>query len=100
MNSPQDNNDVLSKDAGEILPPSEGDLKKKAEILKIPFLTETPKKIKRSDLAVISEEISRKYQMAVFKRTDGLLKVAMTNPQDIEALNILRFVAEKDRLKN
>lgn len=99
MSSPQDNNAVFSKDTGETLPPVEGDLKKKAELLKIPFLAEAPRKIKRSDLAVISEEISRKYQMAIFKRTDGLLKVAMTNPQDIEALNILRFVAEKDKLK-
>lgn len=72
---------------------------KKAKSLGILFLSEAPKKIKKSDLNIISEEVAQKYHMAVFERKGKTAKVAMVNPQNIEALNILRFIAEKDKLE-
>lgn len=74
-------------------------LDQKAKLMGVSFLAGVPKKIKKSDLGVISEEVARKYQMAVFERNGRVFKVAMVNPQDIEALNILRFVAEKDQME-
>lgn len=74
-------------------------LAKKAKSLGILFLSGVPKKIKKSDLDIISEEVARKYQMAVFEREGKTAKAVMVNPQNIEALNVLRFIAEKDRLE-
>lgn len=75
------------------------ELKKKADELGIQFLAKAPEKISKGVLNAISEEVARKYQMAVFEKKGKVLKVAMTNPQDIEAQNVLRFIAEKDKLE-
>lgn len=74
-------------------------LAQRAKSMGVLFLTGAPKKVKKSDLGVISEEVARKYQMAVFEKKGQVFKVAMVNPQDIEALNVLRFVAEKDQME-
>ena len=43
--------------------------------------------------------MSRRYKIAAFEKQGGLVKVAMVNPQDINALNALRFVAEKEKIE-
>lgn len=82
----------------ENLSPEES-MEKKAKEAGVLFLKEAPQKIERNDLDIISEEISGKYKMAVFERNGRLLKVAMIDPQNVEALNALRFIAEKDRFE-
>ncbi len=79
-------------------PPLEGDLKKVAENLGVPLLEEMPSSIDKTVLSLIPEETALKYKMAVFEKKDGILSVAMVNPQEFEALNVLRFIAEKERL--
>jgi type IV pilus assembly protein PilB len=56
-----------------------------------------PQKIDKSVLTLISEDLARKYQLVFFQKEGKILKVAMLNPQDIEALNILQFIAEKEK---
>lgn len=73
-------------------------LSKLAESLGIPFVPEAPVSISREALALIPADTARKYQMAALELKDGVLQVAMTNPQDFEALNVLRFIAEKERI--
>lgn len=62
-------------------------------------LESVPEKINKKNLNIISEESARKYGMAVFEKEGTLIRVAMKNPQDIEALNVLRFITEGSSLK-
>lgn len=80
---------AVSKDA---------DIAKRAEKLGIPFLQDAPKKIERTTLSFVPEDTARKYKMAVFSRKDDTIRIAMADPEDFEALNMLRFLAEKEQL--
>lgn len=78
--------------------PSSEDLQMVAKSLGVPFLGELPPSVDKAVLMIIPEEAAAKYKMAAFERKDGVLSVAMVNPQDFEALNVLRFLAEKEQL--
>ncbi|GBE17239.1 type II secretion system protein E [bacterium BMS3Abin15] len=65
----------------------------------IPHLSKVPKKISRRVLNIISEDAAKRHQMAVFERKGSSIRVAMVDPQDIEALNMLRFIAEKEKFE-
>lgn len=69
-----------------------------AQALKIPFLEAAPQNIDKNVLAIIPEETARRYKMAAFREEENILHVVMLNPEDFEALNVLRFLAEKERL--
>lgn len=69
-----------------------------AKSLGVPLLDTLPKGIDKTILSVIPEESARKYSMVPFRKKKDTLFVAMVNPQDFEALNVLRFLAEKERL--
>jgi type IV pilus assembly protein PilB len=56
-------------------------------------------KVEREILNTISREIAEKYKMIVFDKKQNLLKVAMVDPQDFEAINILQFLAEKEKME-
>jgi len=73
----------------------ENDLAQKANALGIPFLAEIPE-IKKGALSVISEELARKYNMAAFEKNDKLVKICMLDPENFEALNVLRFISESN----
>lgn len=53
-------------------------------------------KIDKRILKFITEGTAKRYHMAPFEQEGSVYKVAMVNPQDIEALNVLRFLAEKE----
>jgi len=74
------------------------DIEAQAKALGLPFLEVVPDKVDKTVLSVIPEDAAKKYRMAVFQREGESLSVAMVNPQDFEALNVLRFLAEKERL--
>ena len=74
------------------------DIEAQAKALGLPFLEVVPEKIDKAVLSVIPEDAAKKYHMAVFQKEGESLSVAMVNPQDFEALNVLRFLAEKERL--
>ncbi|PID52653.1 MAG: hypothetical protein CR972_00715 [Candidatus Moraniibacteriota bacterium] len=72
----------------------------KAKELGVKLLSEMPQNANKKSIQMISEDIARKNKMAVFdvdKKTKTL-HVAMADPQDVNALNILRFLAQKDRM--
>lgn len=73
-------------------------LQKKADDLGIPLLEEVPTNLDREIVHTIGEEVARKYGVAIFGKEENLLRVAAIDPQDIEALNMLRFIAQKDHL--
>lgn len=89
--------DVVVAGAGASKGSDEVVSKKRAETLGMPFVSEAPKKIERSLIGYIPEEAASKYRMAVYGKNGDTLRVAMTDPEDFEALNILRFLAEKEQ---
>ncbi len=83
------------------LEPSPGvaqNLETLAKDLGVPLLKEMPPSIDKTVLLLIPEETAAKYRMIAYERKDDIISVAMVNPQDFEALNVLRFIAEKERL--
>ncbi len=77
---------------------SEAALIAQAAALGVPFLADVPKELDRSTLSVIPEDSARKYKMVPFRKEKDTIFVAMVDPQDFEALNVLRFLAEKEQL--
>ncbi len=80
------------------VPMPDTDIKQVAASLGVPLLEEMPSSIDKTVLLLIPEETALKYKMVAFEKKEGILSVAMINPQDFEALNVLRFIAEKERL--
>lgn len=70
----------------------------RAASLGVPLLDPIPQVIDKKTLSIMQEETARKYQMLIFDRREGVLSVAMVDPQDFDALNVLRFLAEKERV--
>ncbi len=63
------------------------------------ILKEAPKNIAGDIINIIPKEVAIKYGMMAFGRSGDVLMVAMTNPEDLQALNTLNFVAEKEKVK-
>lgn len=53
-------------------------------------------KIEKQTLNFIAEDTAKRHRMVPFERDGSVYKVAMENPQNLEALNVLRFLAEKE----
>lgn len=76
------------------------DLKKIADELGIGFLGKVPDDVDKKYAKVIPEEVAKKYKMVSFaKEGKNLIKVAMVDPQDVEARNILSFLAERNNVE-
>lgn len=76
------------------------ELRKKAESLGIGFLNKVPADIDKKYARIIPEEVSKKYRMTSFaKKRGNIVKVAMVDPQDVEAKNILGFLAERNKVE-
>lgn len=69
----------------------------KAASLGIDYLEKAPKDIASKVINIVPEEASKKYGMIVFEVGDKTMKVAMLDPQNIDALNTLRFIAENEK---
>lgn len=77
----------------------ENELAQKAASLGVPYLSKAPETISPSIINIISRDVAQKHQMIAFEKSDSALKVAMIDPQNINALNALRFIAEKENLE-
>ena len=73
-------------------------LSETAEKLGIKILKKAPKNIDRKNADIIPEEIGVKYRMLAFEKEGKTVKVAMTDPQNIEARNVLTFLAERNKV--
>ncbi|MEI6587323.1 MAG: GspE/PulE family protein [Candidatus Moraniibacteriota bacterium] len=83
--------------------PKDDDVKKEeavaAEGLRQNILREAPKTVAGSLVNMIPREVAEKYSMMVFDKVEDVLKVAMADPEDAQALNTLNFVAEKEKAR-
>lgn len=76
---------------------NEIELKKlKAYILGIPFVNLSKEPISPETLQIIPELIAKKYNIIAFKKTGKDLKVAMSNPEDLQTID---FIKKKTGLK-
>lgn len=60
-------------------------------------LEKAPKSIGTDVAKLITVEVAEKHKMAAFAKEGDVIKVAMVDPQNIDALNVLRFVGEKEK---
>ncbi|MFA5962300.1 MAG: GspE/PulE family protein [Parcubacteria group bacterium] len=63
------------------------------------LLREVPKNIPGNVVNIIPKEVAEKYGMMAFEKSEGILKIAMLYPENVEALNALNFVAEKEKAR-
>jgi len=73
-------------------------LNKKAEELGVKYLQILPDKVDKKCYKIIPESIAREHKIFSFDENNGVVKVAMVNPQDLEARNILSFLAERNKM--
>jgi len=71
----------------------------KAEIYQLPVITLADIEINRELSKEISDEVVRFYKILPFARDAATLKVALLNPENIDALEALKFIAAERGLK-
>lgn len=76
----------------------ESGIAKAAADLGVEYLAAPITNIDKKILHFITEEIARQYKMMSFEFDGTTYKIAMAHPQDVEALNILRFLAQKEQV--
>lgn len=64
----------------------------------VPFLEAFPRNLEKRILEIIPEETARTHRLFSFEKRDSTLLIAMVNPGDFDAMNVLRFLAEKEML--
>jgi type IV pilus assembly protein PilB len=74
------------------------DLKKQAALLGMPFIDKCPKEILSDAVRTIRPDVVNRYNIVPFEIKDAVLNVAMLDPQDMNALNALRFIGENSGL--
>jgi len=76
----------------------ENSIKIKAEFLNIPYIDLKNKVLDVNILKEIPEKAAMFYKFIPFERMGNILKVAMVDPTDIDALDALRFISTKHNL--
>lgn len=62
-------------------------------------ISKSPSEIKREVISIVPQEVAQKHRMVVFERDGNHIKAAMEDSKSIDALNVLRFVAEKEKVE-
>jgi type IV pilus assembly protein PilB len=70
-------------------------LKAKAEILDVPYADLEKITVKEEILKEFSEETVRQYKFIPFEKNEKILKVGLVDPEDNEALEVLRFIGTR-----
>lgn len=68
-----------------------------AKQMGLKYLSKVPDNIEKKYFKVIPEKIAKRYKMFSFGKEDGNILVAMANPQDLDARNVLNFLAERNK---
>lgn len=101
MNNDKSSNKATSKDSGVVnvaTEPQVDQTAKIAESLGIPYLSEVPQ-INDDLLEVISQDVAIANKIIAFERSGKNIKIAIVDPQNINALNILRFISERRKFE-
>ena len=76
-----------------------GPLEQEAQRLGVECLGSAVLNIDKTVLHFLTEEVAAQYRMIAFGSEGNIYNIAMIDPQDIEALNVLRFLAKKERVE-
>lgn len=77
----------------------ENDLAGGLGLAAIKKLKEPPEKIDNLAVNLIPQEVARKHGLLFFNKKGNTVQVAMIHPYDTDALNVIRFVAEKEDIE-
>ena len=61
-------------------------------------LLEAPHNIAGSVVNLVPKEVAKKHQMMAFDLTDKVIKIAMIDTENVEALNVLNFISDREGL--
>jgi len=70
---------------------------RKAEQLGVAYLLNAPENIPNDIINIIPRDVSEKYKIFSFQKESGIVSVAMVDPEDLNALNALRFISDKEK---
>lgn len=95
---PVDSSDTAVADA--IVADHASEVQRRAAEMGVKPLEEFPENADRTAVTMLTEDIAREHKMVIFSKdaATATLRVAMVDPQDMYASNVLRFIAQKDRL--
>ena len=65
----------------------------KSRVYRLPALDLETIDLDKGALSVISEDVVNFYKIVPFAKTDEVLRVGIINPEDIDALEALKFIA-------
>lgn len=71
----------------------------KAAFFHLPYVDLRQIALPKDALAIISRETLEHYQFLPFKKDGNILKVALTDPADLQALEALEFLAQKNKYR-
>jgi len=74
-------------------------LETKAEAIGVPYINLEKTTVEESVLNEFSEETVRQYKLIPFAKEGKVLKIGLVNPEDNEALEVLRFIGARRSLK-
>lgn len=89
----KNNTDIFEAIVGKKILKEEEATKIKAEYLNVPYVTLQEKSIDESVLRFISEKAVAFYRFVPFEFENNLLKVGMIDPNNLEALDALKFIS-------
>ena len=62
-------------------------------------LKEAPRNISGSVVNIVPKEVAQRHRMMAFEKTDTVIKVALVDTEDVEALNVLGFISDKEGMR-
>jgi len=71
----------------------------KAAFFHLPYVDLRNQALPKEALALVSKETIDNYRFLPFAKEDKLVKVAITNPTDLQALEALEFLAQKNKYR-
>jgi len=74
------------------------ELQEKADKYRLPLILEAPK-VPKAVLDIISEDIAKRHKMVPLEKKGNVVKLGIVNPDDLGAMNILRFIAENAKIE-
>lgn len=79
---------------------SEEDIAKaRSKILDIPYVDLFGKVIRREVLNIIPQDLASNYQIIAFNKLDKEVSIAMVNPMDFKALEVIEFLSRQNEYK-
>src|SRR5690606_12853643 len=67
----------------------------KAKQLGLPYVDLRGRKIEKDLLDIVPADAARNYRFVVFEKEGNTLRVALTNPQNFQALEALEFIVRR-----